>query len=149
MTNLYYLILNYILNETIVHVVQRFKTMGEFRFIELLNLSHFYAYKKFFQWKCLQFWMYTRYIGFRWTEMQAKTSLCRRFHKASVKHTRSHRDNTGTSTKPTFGGVTKFLQLPHWLPMRDCFFLLKHVNNYMTCSQSEEQFINKNLLKKL
>ena len=45
---MYYSVLNNILAEVIVHVEQRFKTMGEFRFIELLNLKLFHAYKKNF-----------------------------------------------------------------------------------------------------
>ena len=54
MTNLYYLVLNNILDEDIIHVEQRFKTMGEFRFVELLNLKIFHNYKNIFQWKHFQ-----------------------------------------------------------------------------------------------
>ena len=38
--------LNYILNEMTVHIEQRFKTMEEFRYVELLNLKLFLAYEK-------------------------------------------------------------------------------------------------------
>lgn len=34
---------NSILNEVIVYIEQRFKTMGDFRFIGLLNSKHFHA----------------------------------------------------------------------------------------------------------
>ena len=48
MTSLDYSVLNNILDELIVHFEQRFKTMGEFRFVELLNLKLFYDYEKIF-----------------------------------------------------------------------------------------------------
>ena len=48
MTNSYYSILNNILDEIIVHVEPRFKEMGKFRFVELLNLKHFHGYEKIF-----------------------------------------------------------------------------------------------------
>ena len=48
MTNLFYLVLNNILDKVIVYVEQRFKTMGEFRFVELLNTKLYHFYKKTF-----------------------------------------------------------------------------------------------------
>ena len=39
----YYLVLNDILDEVIVHVEQKFKIMEEFRFVELLNPNLFHA----------------------------------------------------------------------------------------------------------
>ena len=44
----YYSILNNSLDKVIVHVDQRFKTMGRFRFVDLLNLKLFRTYKKNF-----------------------------------------------------------------------------------------------------
>ena len=48
MKNLYYSVQKNILNEVIVHIEQRFKTMGKFRFIELLNPKLFHTYEKKF-----------------------------------------------------------------------------------------------------
>ena len=48
MKNLYYSFVNNILNEVILHIEQRFKTMREFRFVELLNPKFFHAYEKNF-----------------------------------------------------------------------------------------------------
>ena len=45
---LYYLVVNNILDEDIVHVEPGFKTMAEFRFVELLNPKLFHAYEKNF-----------------------------------------------------------------------------------------------------
>ena len=103
MKNLYHSFLNNILDEVIVHVEQVFKTMGKFRFAELLNLQLFHAYKKnifFFQWKHFQLWIHIKtYIW--WIEVQVVISLYCRFCKASVKHWSSCKDNMGTWTKPS------------------------------------------------
>ena len=58
--NLYHSILNNILDEVILYIEQRFKTMGDLRVVELLNLKLFHTYKKKFQWKPFQFWMYIK-----------------------------------------------------------------------------------------
>ena len=48
MKNLYDSVLNNILDEVIVCIEQRFKTMGKFRFVELLNPKFFKTYEKIF-----------------------------------------------------------------------------------------------------
>ena len=47
-TNLYHSVLKNILNELIVPVEQKFKTTGEFSFVESLNLKIFHASEKTF-----------------------------------------------------------------------------------------------------
>ena len=45
---LYHSVLDNILSEIVVHVIQRFKKMGKFRFVGLLNPKHFTHMKKKF-----------------------------------------------------------------------------------------------------
>ena len=70
MKHLYYSVLNNIIDEVIVHVEQRFKTMGEFRFVELLNLELFYANKKIF------------YASWNQFMLQILQSKCQAFKKS-------------------------------------------------------------------
>ena len=46
--NLYFVVLKNIFDEVIVHFEQRFKTMIELRFVELMNLQLFHTYQKIF-----------------------------------------------------------------------------------------------------
>ena len=52
--NLNYSVWNNILDNVIVRVEQRFKTMGELGFVELLHQKIFHASEKKFQWKVFQ-----------------------------------------------------------------------------------------------
>ena len=54
MTNLYYSVLNNILDEVINHFEQIFKTVKEFRLDELLNPKFFKITKEIFRWKYFQ-----------------------------------------------------------------------------------------------
>ena len=79
-------------------VEQRFKTMGEFGFVELLNSNLFaLSNKKIPIEAFLTLDVYKKHIGLVRIEMRAGISLFGRFCKANVKNPKNHSDNTGTN----------------------------------------------------
>ena len=97
--NFYYSLFNNILDEAIALVEQRFKIMGQFRFVELSNLKRFHSDENIFRSKRFQLWIYIK-TGFGGIEMRTEFRVRCNFCKESVQHPKSHRDNTGTWWKP-------------------------------------------------
>ena len=155
---LYYLVLNNIMDDA--HVEQRFKIMSKFRFVELLNLKLFHAYKKNFQSKCFQLWMYIK-MYWIWMEIKLKSVDAADFAKQASSIQEVAEVIWELKLNQALAEVTRLLCLILTRPVTFAFCersssSLKHVNDYMSCSQSEVRlnnlvyiFLNKDLLKKM
>ena len=83
---LYCLVLKNTLEVVIVHNEQRFKIIGEIRFVELLNPKIFHAYKKHFLMKIVSTLDVYKNMGFG----------CCIFCTVNINHSRSCKGNIGT-----------------------------------------------------
>ena len=122
MKNEYYLILNNILDEVIVHIEQRFKTNGWVQICWLVKSKAFFTHtKKNSDGSIFQFWMYikTYWIWTDWNESVYATDFIKQ-----VSSKQEVRDYTGTWTKPSFGRSSQIIvwfwpYLLHLPPVRD------------------------------
>ena len=130
---MYYSVLNNISYEVIFRVEQIFKTIVEFRFVELLNPKLFHAYKKNFRWKGFQLWLYIKKIYILDLD-GLKCQLKLLYAAGFVKQGLSNQDVTEIIRKLDLAEVNKFLRLVLTKPATSAsteksLFSPKQVNN--------------------
>lgn len=151
-----------ILDEVIVHIEQRFKTLEEFKFVELLNPKLFHVYEKKFPMEAFSSLDACKNIldldGLR---CELKSVYAADFSKQASSIQEVANIIRELELNQALAEVTKLVRLILTVPATSAscersFSSLKRVNNYMRCSQSEKRssnlvFIsmNKDLLKKM